>query len=422
MMITTGKDKMTYTLKHKDINVLSFSFNEDNSILTVQKVFNENHLPIGILNNENLSVSSALTKWWNHRTIPASRNLLENGLKILKINAPTELLKKSLGLSLTDHYWICPENAALEWHKINYYENSFSDAVGKALFDNDRTLESKKDINLFSPDNSSDGVQRKKWAIKKDGTRVLIKGGDVFSPQNAFNEVIASEIFERLCIPHAEYRILEDQEKHVFYSETPNFTDEKTEFVNASHIIESFKMDENKNPYEHFIYACKNMGIKRELFEKDLNAMFLVDFMIANRDRHFRNFGFLRDSETLEWKGLAPIFDSENSLFEGLADVDLEDDFFLDSKNIQVKPFAQNQAEQIAMLPVAEQCQNLDFSKLNGMGEWTRKLLTQNNRVSEKRKDLVAKLLEERVEMARNIIFTRDKSKHYEKTFELGRR
>ena len=422
MMITTGKDKMTYTLKHKNINVLSFSFNEDDSVLTVEKIFNGKHLPIGILNNENLSLSTALTKWWNHRTIPASRNLLENGLKILKINAPTELLKKSLGLSLTDQYWICPENADLEWHKINYYENSFSDSVAKALFDNDRTLESKKDINLFSPDNSSDGVQRKKWAIKKDGTRVLIKGGDVFSPQNAFNEVIASEIFERLCIPHAEYRILEDQEKHVFYSETPNFTDEKTEFVNASHIIESFKADENKNPYDHFIYACKNMGIKRELFEKDLNAMFLVDFMIENRDRHFRNFGFLRDSETLEWKGLAPIFDSENSLFEGLADVDLENEFFLDSKNIQVKPFAQNQAEQIAMLPVAEQCQNLDFSKLNGMGEWTRKLLTQNNRVSEKRKDLVAKLLEERVEMARNIIFTRDKSKHYEKTFELGRR
>ena len=117
------EDKMTYTLKHKDINVLSFSFNEDDSVLTVQKVFDKKHLPVGILNNENLSVNSALTKWWNHRTIPASRNLLENGLKILKIKAPSELLKKSLGLSLTDHYWICPENADLEWHKINYYEN-----------------------------------------------------------------------------------------------------------------------------------------------------------------------------------------------------------------------------------------------------------------------------------------------------------
>ena len=412
---------MIYTLKHKDIDVLSFSFNEDSSILTVEKLFNERHLPIGILGNENLSVNNALTKWWNHRTIPASRNLLENGLRILKINAPAELLKESLGLSLTDHYWICPENAELEWHKINYYENAFSDSVGKALFDNDRSLAYMKDINLFSPDNSSDGVQRKKWAIKKDGTRVLIKGGDIFSPQSAFNEVIASEIFERLGIPHAKYRILEDQEKHVFYSETPNFTDEKTEFVSANHIVESFKVDENKNPYEHFIYACEKMGIKRELFEKNLNAMFLVDFMIANRDRHFGNFGFLRDSETLEWKGLAPIFDSETSLFERLSDVDLEDDFFLDSKNIQAKPFAQNQAEQIKMLPLIEMCKNLDFSKLKGMGEWTRNLLTQNNRMSEKRKDLVAKLLEERIEMTRNIIYARGKAKNFDKSFDIER-
>ena len=420
-MTSIEEGKMTYTLKHKDIDVLSFSFNEDSSILTVEKLFDKKHLPIGILNNENLSINNALTKWWNHRTIPASRNLLENGLKILKINAPTELLKKSLGLSLTDHYWICPKNTDLKWHKINYYENIFSDSVGKALFDNDMSLDSKKDINLFSPDNSSDGVQRKKWAIKKDGTRVLIKGGDVFSPQNAFNEVIASEIFERLGIPHAKYRILEDTEKHVFYSESPNFTDEKTEFINASHIVESFKADENKNPYENFIYACEKMGIKRELFEKDLNAMLLVDFIIANRDRHFRNFGFLRDSQTLEWKGLAPVFDSETSLFEGLADIDLENDFFLDSKNIQAKPFAQNHVEQIAMLPIAEMCKNLDFSKLNGMSEWTRKLLAQNNRMSEKRKDLVTKRLEERIEVARNIIFTKDKSKKYNKFFEIER-
>ena len=38
--------------------------------------------------------------------------------------------------------------------------------------------------------------------------------------------------------------------------------------------------------------------------------MFLVDFIIANKDRHYRNFGFLRNSETLEWIGLAPVYDS----------------------------------------------------------------------------------------------------------------
>ncbi len=135
-----------------------------------------------------------------------------------------------------------------------------------------------------------------------------------------------------------------------------------------------------------------------------------TEFLKTVKNRHFRNFGFLRDSESLEWKCLAPVFDSETSLFEGLADIDLENEFFLDSKNIQSKPFAQNHAEQIVMLPIAEQCKKLDFSKLKGMGEWARNLLAQNNRMSEKRKDLVSKRLEERIEMAGNIIYGRGKT------------
>ena len=37
----------------------------------------------------------------------------------------------------------------------------------------------------------------------------------------------------------------------------------------------------------------------------------------------------------------------------------------------------------------------------------------------EKRKDLVTKRLEERIEVARNIIFDRKKSKNYNKSFEI---
>ena len=38
--------------------------------------------------------------------------------------------------------------------------------------------------------------------------------------------------------------------------------------------------------------------------------MLAADYILANTDRHLGNFGFLRDSETLEWKGLAPIYDA----------------------------------------------------------------------------------------------------------------
>lgn len=32
-----------------------------------------------------------------------------------------------------------------------------------------------------------------------------------------------------------------------------------------------------------------------------------------NKDRHFNNFGVLRNTETLEWLGMAPIYDSGSS-------------------------------------------------------------------------------------------------------------
>ena len=258
-------------------------------------------------------------------------------------------------------------------------------------------------INTLSPDNSSDGNLKKKWSIEKDGTRVLIKGGDIYSPQESFNEVIAAELCLRLGIPHAKYTILNDESKQVFYSKSPNYTSNEVEFINANHIITSFN-NSSANKYEHFLACCKVFGLDRNLFEEDLNKMFLVDFIIANKDRHYRNFGFLRDSESLEWKGLAPVYDSGNSLFEGLADVDLENEYFLNSNNIDAKPFAENQYAQFSLLPIEKFCKNLPFEKLENFTKWCRKLLASNYRLTEKRKDLICKAIDNRIELTRKLV------------------
>lgn len=390
-----------FILKHKDINVLKFSFNERYEIKEIIEIYNNEHKPINMLHNENFSDLEALNHWWKNRTIPASRNKLEENLRKLNVESTKELLQKSYALSLNDHYWIMPENMNIKWHDINYYENIFSDDVGKILFDNIYNI---KDINTFSPDNASDGNLKKKWSIEKDGTRVLIKGGDVYSPQESYNEVIASELFRRLGINHATYTILNDEKNQVFYSKSPNYTSEKIEFINANHIITSFK-DENTNKYEYFINCCKIYGLDRKLFEEDLNKMFLADFILANKDRHYRNFGFLRNSETLEWIGLAPVYDTGNSLFEGLADIDLENPHFLNSKNIDSKPFAANQLSQFNILPLRKFCKEMPFNNLTGFPKWCRKLLDSNYRLTEKRKDLICSVLEKRIELTRNMIF-----------------
>lgn len=393
----------TFLLKHKDITVLKFIFDEKYQIKTLVNVYNAKHTPVGILNNYTLSATDGLQYWWSHRTIPASRNNLENKLELLDIKNTSELLHKSFGLSLTDHYWIMPESTELKWHDINYYENDFSDNIGKLLFDNINQL--PDNFNYNSPDNSSDGNLQKKWAIDESGVRVLIKGGDVFSPQEAFNEVIASKVFELLNIPHANYKLLENKEKKVFYSVTPNFTSENIEFINANHIMASFPpAKQNINKYEYFISCCEESGIKRELFEKDLVSMFFVDYILGNKDRHYRNFGFLRDSETLEWKGLAPVFDTGNSLFEGLADIDLHDNYFTDSINIEAKPFASNQQEQLNLIPFKKYCSDLRLDKLEGIYSFVDNLLEKNYRMSSDRKQMVNRLLRERIEYAKRLL------------------
>lgn len=46
-----------------------------------------------------------------------------------------------------------------------------------------------------------------------------------------------------------------------------------------------------------------------------LDEMIILDFIIGNTDRHKRNFGIIRDANSLEWLHTAPLFNNGNSLF-----------------------------------------------------------------------------------------------------------
>ena len=46
----------------------------------------------------------------------------------------------------------------------------------------------------------------------------------------------------------------------------------------------------------------------------NLDRMIVLDYLIGNTDRHFRNFGLIRDADSLEWIGSSPLFDCGASL------------------------------------------------------------------------------------------------------------
>lgn len=216
------------------------------------------------------------------------------------------LLTRCFGLSLSDQYWVQPEDSGLTWKQINFFENPFSEDVGDVLLGK---ATDAAGFDLRSPDNTSDGYLKKRWKII-GGKRCLLKAGSNPFMQQPFNEAAASLVAQRLGIPHVPYTLLWDE--GVPYSVCEDFITPDTELVSAWRVMQTVKKDNSTSVYQHYLNCCRALGVADIALAVD--QMIVLDYLIANEDRHQNNFGLIRDANTLEWLGTAPIFDSGSSL------------------------------------------------------------------------------------------------------------
>lgn len=240
------------------------------------------------------------------RAIPSSRKGLDEALAKFGLSNARCLLLRSLGLSLSDQYWMKPENSDLAWEKVNFFQNEFSSDVGDVLFGAEK---SGNRLNFSSPDSSSDGFLKKRWKIE-NGKRILAKGGSSPFYQEPFNEVIASRIASFLGIPHVPYALLWDE--GFPYCVCPDFVDANTDLIPAWRLLMLNKPSNNDSPYTHLLSCCAALGIPDA--KEFLDKMIVFDYLLANEDRHFNNFGALRNADSLVCLGMAPLFDSGSSL------------------------------------------------------------------------------------------------------------
>ena len=217
------------------------------------------------------------------------------------------VLRKCFGLSLSDQYWVSPKDTPLDWHLINFFENDFSEDIGNLLFGNGEGSDS---TSMMSPDITANGNLKKKWKIA-DGKRILIKGASNPYRQEAYNEVIASMIAERLGISHAHYGLIKEHGEICCYSE--DFITPETDLVPAASVYRAFKKRNEVSEYDFYIDSCEKLGI--ENIREQMEKMLVLDYLILNTDRHLNNFGLIRNAITLDWVGVAPIYDCGNSLW-----------------------------------------------------------------------------------------------------------
>jgi hypothetical protein len=290
---------------HKNVKVMDIEMDEFSNIISLGKIYSAEHMPVGTYNKIGAD-RKALNYWWTRRSIPASRHGIADALESIDISSSQELIQKCLGLSLSDQYWVLPHGEELDWHEINFFENNFSEDIGDLLF----VGKTSDSLNLFSPDNTADGNLKKKWKISA-GKRILIKSGSNPFHQEVYNEVIASLIADKLGITHTPYYLIEEHNDICCYCE--DFITPETELVPASHIIKAFKKRNDISEYEFYVDCCEKLGVAD--IRRKLEEMLVLDYIIGNEDRHFNNFGLIRNATTLEWLGAAPIYDCGNSLW-----------------------------------------------------------------------------------------------------------
>lgn len=396
---------MKYTLCHKDIPVLNFTIEED-EISEVLDVINESHLPVGIFKEyeRGISPKQQFRAWWRSRAIPASRQNLRDALELLGNITTEQLVTKSYALSLSDQYWAKPADSKLKWSDVNFFENDFSEDVGKALFGT-LDVQDISSLSLLSPDNTSDGWLKKKWIID-NGERILLKGGSGEGQQEPFNEILAAEICRKLGIPHVDYSIVENDGR--YYSDCKDFITPDTELISAWHIKNILKKSNSDSEYKHLLKCCKALGMSDiEQIEKQICQMLVVDSIIANSDRHYNNFGFVRNADTLEWKGLAPVFDTGTSMFHDSSIYDLKQGIAGSPCKIAAKPFAKTHEEQIKKLPCAKYCKDLPFKNLADISEFAFELFKQNRHL-EGKTPLLCTILQDRVRETQKLIMSAD--------------
>ena len=379
-----------YILMHKNIPVADLQLDTDTGVVgSVGHIYHEAHVPVGVPVNRGAIDRRALNAWWTGRAIPASRDRIQDALRELNLPTTQLLLEKCLGLSLSDQYWICPAGGGVRWEDVNFFQNAFSDDVGNILFGHGS---SSGRVSLMSPDNTSDGWLKKKWAIL-DGRRCLLKGGSGATQQEPYNEVLASILMERLGISHVPYTLMTQDDYP--YSVCEDFITPGTELIPAWYLMQTTKKSNHVSVHQHYLDCCGALSIPG--VREAVDRMIVVDYLIVNEDRHQNNFGVIRSADTLEYLGAAPIYDSGTSLWFDKPTA------MIGSGRVTCKPFKNSHEEQIKLVSSFDW---LDLSKLYGIEDEWMELTRGSLFLDESRRSAVARALRGRIEWLKKLTTT----------------
>ncbi len=295
-------DVSTYSLKLYDTELLRFSLKRGLDLKAEILYINKDTRHLLPMDLE--PTGDGLISWLTHRTIPQNREFACHilGALGLNFNDLKGILDVCMGLSLNDSYWAPQAGFTGTFAEYNLYENRFSEALSLIAYTGGN--HSTKNFRT-SPELTTGGMLRKAWRYFDSGDIWLYKGGTegfANAGNEPYSEFYASQIAERMGLHHVHYDLA--RWKGILASKCRLFTNIDTAYVPAGRIVKNGGIEACLDHY-------KTLGGS---FYQELASMLVFDAVIVNEDRHFGNFGLLRDNKSGEIISPAPVFDNGLSL------------------------------------------------------------------------------------------------------------
>ncbi len=294
-----------YSLRIYDTELMRFSMEKQGLSGLVAEIIFVNKDTEHLMPLDMELTGEGVIKWLERRVIPKNRTFVDEILKTLGLshNDTKGIIDVCKGLSLNDSYWIVPENFEGTFAGFNLYENRFSEMLALVAYTG---AGQSKQAFTTSPELTTSGMLPKAWRFIEDDGIYLYKGG-TSGASNAgrepYCEYYASQIAEVMKLNAVHYDI--ENWKGITASKCAIFTNVDVSFIPIGRIVRTGGIKACLDYYE-------KLGGD---FAEQLRSMLVFDALIYNEDRHFGNFGVLRDNHTGKIIAPAPIFDNGLSLF-----------------------------------------------------------------------------------------------------------
>ena len=244
-----------------------------------------------------------LTSWWRRRL---TRRLLE----VLKEDDGTigaTVLGKGHAVSLSDCYWTRELGDDVSWAEVGRFHGGFDALRFEELASRLREGGAAAASAASSPTLTVGGNLPKWWAWSEgDGVCELWKG----SSPGAFEALKEAAVYPvaRALVPEGAavlYRVERTPDGEA-WSVCPCFVSDKFDFVPAIDCV--VEPAGGMEGYDALARVARKDGI--EDFDERAARMVVFDALVGNVDRHWGNFGFMRDVRTGRLVGVAPLFDN----------------------------------------------------------------------------------------------------------------